>query len=33
MKRIKLFENFNPDELLMRVNYQSESDRYQKGSF
>ena len=29
MRRIKLFENFNPDELLMRVNYQSESDRYQ----
>ena len=28
MKRIKLFENFNPDELLIRVNYQSESDRY-----
>jgi hypothetical protein len=28
MKRIKLFENFNPDDLLMRINFQSERDRY-----
>lgn len=28
MKRIKLFENFNPDDLLMRINWQSERDRY-----
>ena len=28
MNRIKLFENFETDDLLMRVNYQSESDRY-----
>ena len=28
MKRIKLYENFNPDDLLMRINFESESDRY-----
>lgn len=28
MNRIKLFENFETDDLLMRINYKSESDRY-----